>query len=149
MGWTLSATLAVERHSVFQEGLTGAAGVTGCGRSRLSRQVAGCRQGFYNGRCSGGFRPLFPVRLGVHGLKKVLPGILGLSDRQSRRQPAASIQRVHDRVEHSIKYVMLLGKFHLGLGGMDVHVHRRHRQQHLQHTAGEPALEKLIPVAFL
>ena len=32
MGWTLSATLAVERHSVFQEGLTGAAGVTGCGR---------------------------------------------------------------------------------------------------------------------
>ena len=32
MGWTLSATLAVERHSVFQEGLTGAAGDTGCGR---------------------------------------------------------------------------------------------------------------------
>ena len=108
--------------------------------------------GFYNGRCSGGFRPLFPVRLGVHGLKKVLPGILGLSDRRGsrlRHSPTASIQRVHDRVEHSIKYVMLLGKFHLGLGGMDVHVHRRHRQQHLQHTAGEPALEKLIPVAFL
>ena len=32
MGWTLSATLAVELHSVFQEGLTGAAGDTGCGR---------------------------------------------------------------------------------------------------------------------
>ena len=114
--------------------------------------VQGRGGGFYNGRCSGGFRPLFPVRLGVHGLKKVLPGILGLSDRRGsrlRHSPTASIQRVHDRVEHSIKYVMLLGKFHLGLGGMDVHVHRRHRQQHLQHTAGEPALEKLIPVAFL
>ena len=32
MGGTLSATLAVELHSVFQEGLTGADGVTGCGR---------------------------------------------------------------------------------------------------------------------
>ena len=29
MGGTLSATLAVELHSVFQEGLTGAAGDTG------------------------------------------------------------------------------------------------------------------------
>ena len=32
MGGTLSATLAVELHSVFQEGLTGAAGDTDCGR---------------------------------------------------------------------------------------------------------------------
>ena len=43
---------------------------------------------------------------------------------------------------------MLPGEFHLGLGGVHVDIHRRHRQRHLQHASGEPALHQLVPVAL-
>ena len=43
---------------------------------------------------------------------------------------------------------MLPRKFHLSFGRVYVDVHRRNRQRHFQHTAGEAAFQKLIPIAL-
>ena len=50
---------------------------------------------------------------------------------------------------HRVEHLPLPGEFDLGLGGMDVDVHRRHRQRHGQDAAGELALHELVAVALL
>ena len=102
-------------------------------------------------RRGGGLSALLPVCLGVHGLKEVLSGILHLLRRicRPRHCAAPGLQRVHDRVVHRLEHLVLPGEFHLRFRGVDVDIHRRDRQRHLQHTAGEAALEKLVAVALL
>ena len=49
---------------------------------------------------------------------------------------------------HRVKHFFFPGEFHLGLGGMDVHVHLRDRQRHVQHAAGEFSFHQLVAVAL-
>ena len=97
----------------------------------------------------GRLRPLAEAP-GVHGLEKVLPGIHRLPRRLGRRGGCAvPVQAVQHRVVHGVEHLPLPGKLHLGLGGVHVHVHRRHRQRDGQHAAGELPLHDLVAVALL
>ena len=98
----------------------------------------------------GGLCPLFPVGFRVHGLEEVPTGVHGFLRvrRSGGNRPSLLRQGVQHSVVERVENGLLLGEFYLGLGGVDVHVHRRHRQGHRQHAAGEAALHDLVPVAL-
>ena len=101
-------------------------------------------------RFPGGRGGFFPEGLGVHGLKEVLPGIDHLLRRfRGGDRGALGVQAVHDGVVHRVEHLPLPGELHLGLGGVDVHIHRRHRQRHRQHTSRELSLHDLVAVPLL
>ena len=109
------------------------------GPGRLDRLGLGSRGG-----------GLLPEGFGIHGLEEVLPGIhrfrRGL---RLRLGDAVRRQAVQHRVVHGVEHLPLPGELHRGLGGMDVDIHRRHRQCHGEDTAGELALHDLVAVALL
>ena len=62
---------------------------------------------------------------------------------------ALVVQHVPDGVVHRVEHGLLAGELHHGLGRVDVHVHRVHRQGDMQHAAGEFALQQPVAVGLL
>ena len=117
------------------------------GPGRRRRTELGPRR---DGRLGAGrLRPLAEA-FRIHGLEKVLPGVHRLPRRlRCRSGNTIPVQAVQHRVVHGVEHLPLPGKLHLGLGGVHVHVYRRHRQGDRQHTAGELPLHDLVAVALL
>ena len=94
--------------------------------------------------------PPLPKALGVQGLEEVLPGkhhLLHAPGDLHRASPGA--QAVQHRVVDRVKDLLFPGKLHRGLGGVDVHIHRRHRQRDRQDAPGKFPLHDLVAVALL
>ncbi|MPM03749.1 hypothetical protein SDC9_50016 [bioreactor metagenome] len=58
-------------------------------------------------------------------------------------------QRGEDGVVHRVKKLLFRGKFDLGFGGMDVHVHIARTGVHMQHAAGKFPYHFLILIGLL
>ena len=89
----------------------------------------------------GGLLPL-PEVPGVQALEEVVPGVRDLCGLGSLggQGGAVGVQAVHHRVVDGVEGLLLPGELHLGLGGVDVDIHQRQGQRHVEDAAGEAAL---------
>ena len=102
------------------------------------------------GRLCERHRRALPEGLGVHVQKEIVPGIQDFSGLwRGGSRGIFHLQAVQHGVVHRVEDLLLPGKLHLGLGRMDVDIHRRHRKGHKDHAAGELPLHDLVAVALL
>ena len=59
------------------------------------------------------------------------------------------LQRRFGGIVHRVEELLLAGELHLGLGGVDVHVHAVQTGGQMEHAAGEPAHHLLVLVGLL
>ncbi|KAF5055855.1 hypothetical protein DSECCO2_373510 [anaerobic digester metagenome] len=125
-------------------------GGSGCFFLRIPRRC-GRRRGLpiQRGLCAASPRPL-AKGLGIHGLIEILSGVRHrLRLRGLRSGQTVGGQTVQHGVVHRVKHLPLPREFHRGLGGVNIYVHRRHRQVQFQHTAGEFTLHQLVAISLL
>ena len=96
----------------------------------------------------------------VRSVPTVLMSMWQHIQRQSRKRRSGSRlrQRGHRRffrfergaraVIHSVKHRALVRELYLGLGRVDVHVHGRTAELHIQHARGEAAHEQRVAVGL-
>ena len=87
----------------------------------------------------------FPRRLPGRPLLFLPFGRLGKGHAHLAR---SFVQRRQHPVVDTVKYFPLVEEFHLGLGRVDVDIHRRHRQLDTQHAGRKPPHHDLVAVSL-